>query len=57
VARTLRGMRHVKPDSSVAIVGIVQRHATTRPDFIAILCRETGLETGTLNRYPKSSRV
>ena len=49
VARTLRSMRHVKPDSPVTIVDIVLRHATTHPDSIAILCGEETLTYAQLN--------
>jgi fatty-acyl-CoA synthase len=49
VARSLRGMRHVKPDSPVTIVDIILGHATKRPDSIAILCGEEILTYAQLN--------
>ncbi len=49
VARSLYSMRHVKPDSSITIVDIMARHATQRPDALAILCGDDTLTYAQLN--------
>ncbi len=49
VARSLYGMRHVKPDSPITIVDIMARHAAHRPHAIAILCNDETLTYAQLN--------
>jgi fatty-acyl-CoA synthase len=49
VARSLGSMRHVKPDSRITIVDIIQRHARRRPDSIAILCGDEVITYAQLN--------
>jgi fatty-acyl-CoA synthase len=49
VVRSLASMRHVRPDSRITIVDIIQRHAAKRPDSIAILCGDEVITYAQLN--------